>query len=217
MKTALLAGATGLVGKQLMYKLLENKEYEKVIILVRRPYQIKHPKLEQIITNFTDLDKLLFYTIPNEVFCCLGTTMARAGSKEEFYKVDFTYVFNLANFFSEKGSSQFLMISSNGANTQSSFYYPLVKGEIEHAVSALKYNCVHIFRPSILMGNRAEFRFGERMGIALALVIQPFMLGNLKKYRPIHASKVAEAMLNSALENNTGIYVHESDEIQSVN
>jgi uncharacterized protein YbjT (DUF2867 family) len=213
MKTALIAGATGLIGKQLMYKLIESNAYSKVIILVRKAYEIKHPKLEQIPANYENMDSLLLSAIPDDVFCCLGTTMAKAGSKEAFHKVDYTYVLNLASFFAAKGAKNFLLVSSIGADKTSAVYYSRTKGEIEEAVSKLPYKGIFIFRPSILLGKRDEFRLGERIGIGLALVLQPFMLGSIKKYRPIYGAKVAVGMIKCALQDKEGKFILESDQI----
>lgn len=216
MRTAVIAGATGLVGKQCMYKLLENKEYSSVIALLRRPFDIKHPKLQQITTDFENLNDLTLPFIPDDVFCCLGTTMAKAGSKQAFYKVDFTYVHELGSFFASKGSKRFLLISASGADKTSAIYYSKVKGEVEEAVKQLSFDGIYVFRPSILLGSREEFRLGERVGIGLAMLLQPFMIGGLKKYRPIYGSQVAAGMIKTALEAAPGKYIFESDAIMEM-
>lgn len=216
MKTALVAGATGLIGKQCMYKLLENANYEKVIVLVRRKFEIKHPKLEQLIVDYDNLENLTITDKIDDVFCCLGTTMKKAGSKEAFKKVDYDYVLKLAEFGLSKGAKKFLLISANGADPNAAIYYSKVKGEVENAVKSLSYETIFIFRPSILVGNREEFRLGERLGISLALLLSPIMLGVLRKYRPIHGAVVANAMIKKAQSAEKGNIVLESDKIQEL-
>jgi uncharacterized protein YbjT (DUF2867 family) len=213
-KTALIAGATGLVGSYLLRMLLQSDRYNKVIALVRHPIDIQDPKLEQKIIDFNKL-AVTPGLIADDVFCCLGTTMKKAGSKEKFYQVDFTYVTELAKITSRQFASQFLVISSMGADPNSSFYYNRVKGEMEEAVKKLPFTAVHIFRPSLLTGHRSETRLGEKVGSVLMGGLKFAMLGPLRKYRSIPAQVVAKAMLQMAIDNGGGIKIHQSDEIAS--
>jgi uncharacterized protein YbjT (DUF2867 family) len=213
MRTAIIAGASGLIGKQLMYKLLENSQYSKVSILVRKPLEIKHPKLEQIHVDFSQIDKMPTEGKFTDAFCCLGTTINKAGSKDKFYEVDFTFVHTFAQHFSNQGTENFLLVSANGADKNSSIFYSKVKGEIEEAIKKVSFKGIYIFRPSILLGDREEFRLGEKIGIVLAMVLSPLLMGSLKKYKPIHSSKVADGMIANALSNKEGVFILESDEI----
>lgn len=196
----MIAGSTGLVGKQLMYKLLECREYQKIIALVRTPLPIKHPKLLQLTVDYEKLEQYKDQMQGDDYFCCLGTTMKKAGSKEAFYKVDYTYSLQFAKIASENSASKFLLISAIGADSSSSVYYSKVKGELEAAIKKLKIPEIHIFHPSILVGNRLEFRFGELIGIAMAKIISPLLIGKLKKYKPMEVTKLAGAMLKVALQ-----------------
>lgn len=213
MKTALVSGATGLVGKECLFKLLENSNYEKVFALVRKPIEIKHPKLEQIVFDYSDFTLLDSIGMVNDVYCCLGTTMKIAGSKEAFFMVDHTYVVKLAQYFSQKHAENFLLISAIGADAQSSIYYSKVKGETEVEVMKMSFKGVFIFRPSFLVGDRKETRIGEVIGVGIASIIAPFLFGGAKKYKPIHAAKVAESMIKSANSGKKGCYTFESDAI----
>lgn len=209
MKIALLAGATGLIGKQLMYKLLENEKFSKVYILVRKELAVKHPKLVQLVTNFENLAILNIEEGITDVFCCLGTTMKKAKTKEAFYKVDFTYTVEVAKFAKAKGAKSCMLVSSVGADSISSVYYTRVKGEVENAIEALEFESFHAFRPSMLMGSRKEFRFGEKIGIGVALLLRPFMFGPLVKYKPIHSAVVANSMLHASIQEKNGNFVYQ--------
>jgi uncharacterized protein YbjT (DUF2867 family) len=211
MKTALIAGATGLVGQQLLQLLLESERYTKVIALTRRDLA-EHPKLVQLKIDFEKMAEHQVKLKADDVFCCLGTTMAKARSKEKFYQVDFYYPFLLATNSLNQGAKQFLLISAVGADKQSSVYYNRVKGEIEEAVSNVGFETIHIVRPSLLLGPRTEKRAGED---AAKLVYK--FLGFLipAKYKAIDSIKVANAMLQLAIREQNGIHVHESTELQS--
>ncbi|MGI4866903.1 MAG: NAD(P)H-binding protein [Janthinobacterium lividum] len=206
-KTALLAGATGLVGSALLPMLLASERYAKVIVVGRRPVAVQHPKLTQVVTDFGQLEAERLRLITDDVYCCLGTTMRQAGSKEAFFEVDFLYVVKLAAVTAANFASQFLVVSAIGADTESRFYYSQVKGEMETAVRQTPFRAIHIFRPSLLLGSRTKPRLGERVsGWVLA---RPLLRGNWQKYRAITDVAVARAMLQAAAEDGGGVRVHE--------
>jgi len=210
-KTALLAGSTGLIGSQLLQLLLEAPQYDKVIALTRRGITA-HPKLVQVKVEFENIAEKVDGLVADDVFCCLGTTMEKAGSKEEFHKVDFEYPYLLAKATQQKGARQFMLTSSLGANKKSSIYYNKVKGEIEEAVSAIGFETVHIFRPSLLLGQRSEKRSAE---VAAKLFYKVFGFLIPGKYKAIESAKVATAMIYFASQNKSGNFIHESIELQS--
>ena len=212
MKTALLFGATGLVGKELMKRLLEDPHYNKVLIFVRRKMLIKHLHVEVVPIDFDALDSSAEFIKGDNCFCALGTTMKKAGSREAFRKVDYEMVLNVARIAKQNGVKKFIVISSIGANPASSNFYLKTKGEMEEALKQLAFDQLTIVRPSFLMGNRNEFRLGERIGILFAKILGPFMIGPIKKYRPISAKRLAKAML--MLANSSPVKtVFESDEL----
>jgi uncharacterized protein YbjT (DUF2867 family) len=210
-RTALAAGATGLVGGHLLQQLLAEPAYARVVALGRRPLALTHPKLTQQTIDFDRLAESSDFPRADDVFCCLGTTIKTAGSRESFYRVDFTYVHELARAALARGATQFLLVSAIGANARSRVFYSRVKGEVEAAVERLPYQAVHIFRPSFLLGDRAEQPPGERIGIAVARVISPLLIGPLRKYRPVHAAHVARAMVQAALRGGRGVEVWEGE------
>ncbi len=215
-KTALVAGSTGLVGKQLVQILAASHEYEAVIALVRKGSNIIH---DGVFTVEVEYERLAEYSEDlkaDDVFCCLGTTMKKAGSKDNFYKVDFTYPLELAKITEKNGSDQFNIITASGANAESMFYYNRVKGEIEKAISQLSIPTINIFRPSLLLGEREEKRTGEQIGAVISKLINPLMLGRFRKYRSIKGSVVARAMFNVNQKHKKGIHIYESNSIQEI-
>jgi uncharacterized protein YbjT (DUF2867 family) len=216
-RTALIAGASGLVGSRCLARLLAEPAYDRVIALVRRPLPHADPRLEQRVIEFDRLGAAgADFPAATDVFCCLGTTMKRAGSEAAFRLVDFTYVVSLAAQSLEHGARQFLLVSSIGANWSSSIFYTRVKGEAEAAITALPFEGRQVFRPSILVGERAEQRPGEQAGIKVMQAASFALLGPLRKYRPIAAATVAEAMVRVALRAPRGVNIYESNEIERI-
>ena len=215
MKTALIAGAAGLVGSQCLARLLGDPGYERVVALVRRPLPHTDAKLDQRVIEFDRLGAAgVEFPSATDVFCCLGTTMKQAGSEAAFRQVDFTYVVALAAQSLDHGARQFLLVSSLGANPGSKFFYNRVKGETEAAIAALPFEARQIFRPSILLGERAENRPGERAGIVAMKRASFLLVGPLRKYRPIEAATVAEAMVRVARKAPRGVNIYESNDIE---
>ena len=197
-KNALLAGATGLIGGYVLRRLLAHPSYARVEILVRRELPIRDPKLTQHIVEFARLSDGAPGVAPDDIFCCLGTTIRKAGSEEAFRRVDYDYPLALARLAKAAGAGKFLMVSALGADPKSAVFYNRVKGEVEQAITAIGLPAACFFRPSLLTGPRAEHRPGEKIGIALGKLIAPLLIGGLRKYRPIHADTVAAAMVYAA-------------------
>ena len=215
-RTALLLGASGLVGGHCLRLLLEAEAYGKVRALVRTPLSLEHPRLEQQVIDFDQLDAATPLITGDDVFCCLGTTMKQARSRAAFRRVDFTYPHEIAKRALNNGAEQFLIISSLGARPRSRFYYSRVKGDIEQAIQDLDYRSVQIFRPSLLLGDRHPSRLGEKLGMSLGRACSVLMIGPMRKYRPIAAETVASAMLAIAREQPEGVNIFPSHHIQAI-
>jgi uncharacterized protein YbjT (DUF2867 family) len=213
-RTALVAGASGLVGGHVLRCLLEDPEYERVTVLARRDLPIAHKKLEQRVLAFDRLAQMADFPRVHDVFCCLGTTIKRAGSQEAFRKVDHALVVELARVAVRHRASQFLLVTALGADPRSRLFYNRVKGEVEEAVRRFAFDAIHIFRPSLLLGKRTESRPAERMAVMVSPLIAWAFVGPLARYRPIKAERVARAMVRTAREATRGVHVHESDEIR---
>jgi len=209
MRRAVVAGATGLVGQALVDLLLGDERYEEVTVLVRRPSGYAGPKLRERIIDFNSLAQSGLALAGTDVFCTLGTTIKQAGTQEAFRQVDYEYPLSLGRLAKDQEAAQFLIVTSIGANSRSRNFYLRVKGEVERDLRGLELACLHVFRPSLLLGRREEFRLGERAIGALL----PLFSGIMGRYRPVQAQAVAKAMLVAALSGRTGVHLHGSAQI----
>jgi uncharacterized protein YbjT (DUF2867 family) len=216
MKTALMIGSTGLIGSHLLELLLHSNDYEKVITFVKRDTGIKHSKLTQHIIDFDKLESYKEFITGDDFFCTIGTTIKKAGSKEAFRKVDFEYPRQFASFAIQNKVKQFLIISSLGADANSGNFYLKTKGEIEAFLRDSNFESVSVLQPSLLLGNRTEFRLGEKIGAFFMKAFSFIFLGKLKKYKPIESNTVAKALLKVAQRNDKGFKKYESDTIQQI-
>ncbi|WP_235296727.1 NAD(P)H-binding protein [Portibacter marinus] len=212
---AIVIGATGLVGSELVKQLLIDDDYSKVRVLHRRPTGVKHDKLEEFIIDFDKPQTWKDLMQGNVLFSTLGTTMSAAGSKDEQYKVDYTYQYEMAKAAADNDVEHYVLVSSAGAHPKSRIFYSRMKGELEEAVKKLEFKSIHILQPSILSGDRSENRVGEKIGLALVKAVSwvPFV----KKYRPIRDQEVATAMRTCVLRNNLGTHTYKLDEIFNMN
>lgn len=202
---SILAGATGLVGGHLATELAATGQ--KTIALVRKPAPALPPAVKQTVCDFARLDVL--EAVPADaVFCALGTTIAKAGSREAFRQVDYDAILALGRYGRRNGARQFLLVSSVGASVASFNFYLRVKAEAERDLAALGYLAFHIFRPGVLVGARAESRLGERLGIAFAQTLGPLLVGPLAQYRAIEAATVARAMAKVSQIPATGVSLY---------
>ncbi len=208
-RTALVAGPTGLVGRLLVKRLLANPAYTRVIALTRHPLPESGAKLAQLQTDYGDLKQLKGALAADDVFCCLGTTLRKAGSRAAFERVDYHMVVELARAAKAAGARQFLVVSAVGAAPKfPAPFYSRVKARMEQAVAEIGFEAVHVLRPSLLLGARAERRIAEDLAQRLAPLVAPLFVGPLKKYRPVDADEVAAALERLALEDRKGVQVH---------
>jgi uncharacterized protein YbjT (DUF2867 family) len=172
--------------------------------------------LQEIIFDFDNLQHYEQLPIADTVFCCLGTTIKKAGSQEAFKKVDYDYPLALAKTMRNKGAAHFLIVTALGSDAQSMFFYNRVKGELEEALIGLQFPSLSIFQPSLLLGERKEQRLGEDFAKFFMPLITPLLAGSLRKYRAIQAADVAKAMLKIAMQPASGLCRYPSDEIQEI-
>lgn len=214
MKVAIL-GSTGLVGNLLLNELINSDKISEIRNLIRKEIPSTNSKLKN---HKIDFDKLENYKSLFEVdatISCLGTTIKTAGSKEAFRKVDFDYVVNSAKISFQAGVKKFLVISTMGVDANSLIFYNQVKGQMEDTLKEIGFTSLQIYRPSLLIGDRKEFRIGEEIGNFVGNLFGFAFVGNLKKYKPIQAPLVAKSMLNGLINQNEKFSIIESDEMNS--
>jgi uncharacterized protein YbjT (DUF2867 family) len=212
-RTAVVLGATGLVGRHLLDQLLGDDAWQRVTVVARRPSGRTHPKLAERIVDFERLDGAADAFAADDAFCCLGTTIRQAGSQEAFSRIDHDYVVTSAKLARRMGARRFLLVTALGADPDSRIFYNRVKGEAERDVTALGFDGVALLRPSLLLGDRADRRIAETIGQKVAPLLSPLMVGPLRKYRALPGAAVARAMVRLAKEGFTGVRIVESDEI----
>ena len=211
-KTAIILGATGLTGDILLKKLLIDQRYDKIKIFTRKPLRLENKKVTEILCNLLELDNYKENFFGNEVFCCIGTTTKKTPDKELYKKIDYGIPVSAAKLCIDNGIKTFAVMSSMGANAKSSIFYNRTKGEMEQAVLELNIENTYILRPSMIGGNRNEFRIAEKIGSILMKVLNPIFIGTLRKYRIIDADIIANAMIELA-NNDADEQIIESDQI----
>lgn len=208
---AAVAGSTGFIGKLLLDLLHEDDSFKHVDVLSRKPMDL--PEKFNVLVN-EDIDKQNFEEV-DVAFCALGTTIKTAGSQEAFYHVDHDLVIAFAKKAKSAGAKTFVLVSSVGATPKTSNFYLRVKGETERDLEAIGFESLIILRPSMLMGERKEFRFGELIGKGIMSVVNPLMVGALAKYRGIHGKTVAKAMIRLGKEGLSGSHIIEGAELHA--
>lgn len=209
-KQALIAGATGLVGSHLLQQLLSDPRYSVIHLVGRRAPQITNPKIVFHPCNFSNIETLPLLDI-QEVFCALGTTIKKAGTKEKFREVDFDAVVNLARYAALTGCDHFVVVSSVGATPRSRNFYLRTKGQMEQRLKNSGLQNLSIVRPSLLIGKRQEFRLAEKMGEWLFKPLAFLLRGKLAKYRPIEAAHLAQTMIRLAQNRIGDTFIVEGD------
>lgn len=200
-----MIGATGLTGSMLTEKLLADPDYSSVTTLVRRPAAVEHRKLTQIVIDFTDEPALKEYLQGDVLFCCVGTTIKTAGSRERFLQVDYDIPVTCGTIAASNGIGKMVLISSVGADALSGNFYLQTKGRVEEALAKLPFTVLHIFQPGVLMGQRKEVRTGEKIAILLSPLINLLLFGPLAKYKGIRITVLTDAMANVAKKAAHGV------------
>ncbi len=211
MKTAIVIGATGLVGSALVDLLIRDSRFNRVLVFSRRSIGRSSAKLEEQIIDFDRPESWKDLVKGDVLFSCLGTTLKQAGGKEKQYKIDYTYQYQFAEAASKNGVPCYVLVSAPGADPDSSLFYNRIKGELERDVKQLHFQEVHFLQPSLLHGQRDQERFGEKLGYQVLKGLNA--IGLFKKYRAIDGNTVARAMINASLSQKEGVHLHVLDEI----
>ena len=214
MKITILGGS-GLIGMHLIKQACADHYFTKINVIVRRPLATKDPKINELVINFDDLSSVIERTIGDALICTLGTTKKKTPDKKCYREVDLTYTLISAKGALENGHKQVHLVSSIGANEKSSVFYPALKGEIERLISDLSFESTFIYRPSILIGKRETARPLEWLSQRIFYVINPLLIGALKKYRSISGEQVAKKIINELKKNKVGKHYFESNELET--
>jgi uncharacterized protein YbjT (DUF2867 family) len=216
--TAVVLGATGLIGEQLVQQLLDDPAFSKIRILVRRPVQLSHAKLEIAIVDFKNLQDYEKKLGNGDcIFCCIGTTQAKVkGDKKLYREIDFNIAVDAAKIAIEAGFTKYLLVSSVGANASAKNFYLKLKGEVENAIASVGFKSFHVFRPSMLIGKRKELRLVEAIAQPVMAAVSIFLKGALGKYKAIKSEAVAKAMITAAKSNRLGKTVYHYEEIMDL-
>ncbi|MBI89523.1 MAG: nucleoside-diphosphate sugar epimerase [Candidatus Marinimicrobia bacterium] len=213
MVSGMVVGSTGLVGKHLVKEMSASGRFNSIIALVRKKQFDHVAGVEEKITIFSDNESLEKLKTVDHVFCCLGTTIKKAGSKKTFKVVDLEIPFQLAKWAEKRKVKSFSIITSMGANPNSKIFYNRIKGRVEKEISKLSIPKIHIFRPSLILGKRDEFRLGELCGKSIFKILSPLLIGSLARFKAIHARDIARGMLLHLSDPREGVKIIESNSI----
>ncbi|MCC8424567.1 NAD-dependent epimerase/dehydratase family protein [Mucilaginibacter sp. UR6-11] len=213
-KKAIIVGASGLIGSNLLDILLAQPEYSEVLSISRKKVKSTNTKLTQLIADFDCLEQFTDAVNGDVLFCCLGTTKKQTPNLTEYIKVDHDYPLELARIALKNGVLQYHLVSAIGASSKSSNFYTRVKGDTEKDIKKIGLKSLHIYEPSVLIGRRKKPRLVEQMAVCLMTLIGPLLFGRLKKYRAIRAGDVARAMFKQSLKNKKGVFIYTSDKIK---
>ena len=210
MKTAIIAGASGLIGKELLQKLVKSDQYNLIYVISRRLAGLDDKKIRELVLEFENISQLTFEEPVDDVFCTLGSTIKKAGSRENFKKVDYEYVVSLANLGKKSGATKFIVVSAMGANQKSTVFYNQIKGMTEETLKNIGFKELIILQPSLLLGKRSEFRLAEKIATIFMKTLNVLIPDN---YKAVSAEKVAGCMVKMALQTNDPVSIIKSGEI----
>lgn len=213
-KKAVIFGASGMVGRQLLRIMVDSDEYKQITVVVRKPLKFEHSKLTQIQADFTTLENFKNELQADAFFCCLGTTRKKTPDLKEYYQIDHDYPLKAANIAKELGVNQYHLVSALGANAESKIFYSRTKGEVENDIISLQIPATYVYRPSLLVGKRKEKRAGEKVGEIILKILNPILFGKAKHWRSIKATQVAYKMYQNSLKPKDGIHIILSEDIK---
>lgn len=212
----ILVGASGLIGNHLLSNLISSDDISEITLLVRNKMGISNPKVLEIVINFDEINQYSSKITGDIIYCCIGTTKSKTPDANNYRKIDLEYPLNLGKIGAENGVSQFHVISSLGANSESKNAYLQLKGELEKELKKLSIPSLHIYQPSFLEGKRKENRPLEKIMLPIMKLINPLLLGPFENYRSIKSSDVAKAMINQSKKELKGVFTYPSKQIKKL-
>lgn len=216
MKKAIVFGATGFIGSNLLRELLDNPDYERVIAVVRKPLALSHAKLTTLIGDLASLPALKPQLVADEIFIALGTTRKHTPDEAEYYKIDHDYPVQAAEIAKANGARSVFLVTAVGADAGSSMFYIRTKGEVERDILALDFDHTHIFRPSMILGQRDEDRPRERLFVAAWGVLNWLLVGPADRYRGLTGEEIARAMANAAQHQTEKVRIYHWKEMSAL-
>lgn len=213
---ALVLGSSGLIGMETVYLLLKNDKYETVYTISRKKLDIESPKLIQIIADFDSIDQYIKDLKVDHFYSCIGSTKAKTPEKAKYYEIDLEYPYKVANTLFANGCNTLCLVSSIGADSTSKNFYLKLKGDAEETLRSIGYESFHVFRPSLLLGDRKEFRLMEKIAQIIYPIFNVLLIGKLKDYQSIQAKDIASAMINVSLASKTGEYIYQTQQIKEL-
>ncbi|MBR0712653.1 oxidoreductase [Bradyrhizobium liaoningense] len=216
MKKAIVFGATGFIGSHLLRDLLDSPDYAQVIAVVRKPLALSHTKLTVLIGDLASLPALKPQLVADEIFIALGTTRKHTPDEAEYYKVDHDYPVLAAEIAKANGARSVFLVTAVGANAKSSMFYVRTKGEVERDILALGFDHTHIFRPSMILGQRDEDRPRERLFVAVWDVLNPLLVGPADRYRGLTGDQIAHAIAKAARDGTEKVRVYHWKEMTAL-
>ena len=213
---ALVAGASGMLGAELVRVLATSGDYRRVIAMTRRPLSFEAPRLVNRILRFDNLENDLRGLVCDDAYCCLGTTLRQAGSPQAFHAVDHDLVLRFARFAQSAGAKTLVVVSAVGAAPEAPNFYLKIKGDTELALEALQLRSLHLMQPSLLLGPRAQWRTAEALGRVFMPLVNPLLLGSYERWRAIQARTVAAAMHAAARSGRLGVHRHTWRSLQTL-
>jgi len=215
--TALVIGSTGLIGQELCEKLALNEKYSVIYAIVRKRFNFHSQKIKQIICDNNNYAEVIPTSIQvDQYFVCIGSTKKKTPNKKQYRLIDLEYPLGVGRLIKNNGCSSCYLISAIGANSNSRNFYLSLKGEVEDSFIRLGFEQLHILRPSLLVGKRNENRIGEKLSAYLLKILNPFLLGKLRKYQSIQSTQVVEALISLASKKNSGYHIYSSDQIKKI-
>lgn len=212
--TAFVLGSTGLIGNELLKQLIDNTNYEKIYAVSRNPLSIKDPKVVNIISDIYNIDNQIINIVSDHLFIAIGTTKSKTPDPKKYKEIDHDYPVKVAKILKKNGCTCVNIVSSMGANTKAKIFYLKLKGETEESIKKLSFNTTNIYRPSLLLGHRNEFRWAEEIGKVLFRFISFLFIGKTRKYKSIHASIVANAMIKNSINSQKGVHIFDTVDIK---
>jgi uncharacterized protein YbjT (DUF2867 family) len=213
---ALVLGSSGLIGMETINLLLKNNKYETIYAITRSELPINNNRLIRIIADYHSIETHIKDLQIDHFFCCIGSTKAKTPDRDKYYEIDLEYPKKVASNIIANGTTTLCLVSSIGANPTSNNFYLKLKGDVEESLKAIGFKSFHIFRPSLLLGNRKEFRLMEKIAQLIYPIFNFLLIGKLKDYRSIKAKDIASAMINVSITSNPGVHIYQTQLIKEL-